>query len=69
MYSVKTAPIGELGLRADYTGPGMPRYANTVCVSRECDAEALARLLAHAYEAGRRAKAEEVRVALGLYGK
>ncbi len=49
-----------------FKGPGLPRYSAHAVVWREYDAETIARLLAHAFEAGREAKAAEIRAALGV---
>lgn len=48
-----------------FRGPGMPHYANGV-VTSEHDAQRVQTMLALAFEAGRKAKAKEICLALGV---
>ena len=51
---------------ADFFGAGLPRYATSVVVWREADAERIWNFLHAAFAAGQAAKAAELRQALGI---
>lgn len=59
-----------VGLVCTLTGPGMPQHANKIHIHKSeysgHEVEAIERLLEAAYQAGMKAKAEQIRLALGI---
>ena len=65
-YSYKEEETG-IGMSFIFEGPGLGRYASSVHVMCQHEGDTIARMLARAYEAGRRARAKEIREALGIH--
>lgn len=64
-YSCKTTRTA-IGTYHEFHGPGLPRHANGLHLVRDCESETVSRLLAAAFEAGRKAKASEILSVLGI---
>lgn len=61
-YEVNGLPVYK------FDGPGLGSYARMQLLNNEIQAESIARMLAKAFEAGRQAKASEIRNVLGVHG-